>query len=126
MNATDEALYARADFLEEPRRRRAGVRRGAAAHLEGRRRQPGDRRRSCASKYGLLPDLPDDAIAEAVPYFEEAVANGVYPLDGGEPQDASDDIAFLAAAGQVEGDPAAVDPAAFWDFTALEAAKAAN
>ena len=61
-----------------------------------------------------------------MPYFEEAVANGVYPLDGGEPQDASDDIAFLAAAGQVEGDPAAVDPADYWDFTALEAAKAAN
>ena len=125
VNATDEALYARADFLEE---RAADVQvfveellrtwKDVAANpaIVGELRE----------KHGLLADLPEDALAEAVPYFEEAVANEVYPLDGGEPQDASDDIAFLAAAGQVEGDPAAVDPADYWDFTALEAAKAAN
>ena len=38
-------------------------------------------------QYGLLPDLPAEAAAEAVPYFEEAVASGVYPLDGGKPED---------------------------------------
>jgi NitT/TauT family transport system substrate-binding protein len=61
-----------------------------------------------------------------VPYFEEAVAGGVYPPDGGKPQDVLDDLAFLAAAGQVEGDPAAADPNDYWDFGPLEAAKAAN
>ncbi len=125
VNATDEALYARADFLES---RAADVQ----VFVEELLRTWKDVAANPAivaelrDKYGLLPDLPDDVIAEAVPYFEEAVANGVYPLDGGEPQDARDDIAFLAAAGQVEGDPATVDPAAFWNFTALEAAKAAN
>jgi NitT/TauT family transport system substrate-binding protein len=125
VNATDEALYARADFLQE---RAADVQ----VFVEELLRTWKDVAENPAivgelrEQYGLLPDLPEDALAEAVPYFEEAVANEVYPLDGGEPQDASDDIAFLAAAGQVEGDPAAVDPADYWDFTALEAAKAAN
>ena len=125
VNATDEALYARADFLES---RAADVQ----VFVEELLRTWKDVAANPAivaelrDKYGLLADLPDDVIAEAVPYFEEAVANGVYPLDGGDPQDARDDIAFLAAAGQVEGDPATVDPAAFWNFSALEAAKAAN
>jgi NitT/TauT family transport system substrate-binding protein len=123
VNATDEALYARADFLEE---RAADVQ----VFVEELLRTWKDVAENPAivgelrEKYGLLADLPAEAVAEAVPYFEEAAANGVYPLDGGEPQDARDDIAFLAAAGQVEGDPESIDPADYWDFTALEAAKA--
>ncbi|MFK7746676.1 MAG: hypothetical protein AB8B47_16590 [Roseobacter sp.] len=77
-------------------------------------------------QYNLLPGLPADVIAEAVPYFEEAVANGIYPLNGGQSSDAADDIAFVSATGQVEMDPADVNPADFWDFGPLEAAKAAN
>ena len=125
MNATDEALFARADFLEE---RAADVQ----VFVEELLRTWKDIATNPAivgelrEQYGLLPDLPDDVVAEGVPYFEQGVAGGVYPLDGGEPQDAKDDVAFLAAAGSFEGDPAAVDPADFWDFTALEAAKAAQ
>ncbi len=125
VNATDEALYARADvlegraddmkvFVEELLRTWADIAENPA--IVGELRE----------QYGLLPDLPADVIAEAVPYFTEAVGNGIYPLDGGKPQDAMDDMAFLSAAGQVEGDPASVDPSAFWDFSALDAAKASN
>jgi NitT/TauT family transport system substrate-binding protein len=125
VNATDEALYARADFLEE----RAADVQVLVEELLRTWKDVADNPAivgELREKYGLLPDLPAQALAEAVPYFEEAAANGVYPLDGGEPQNARDDIAFLAAAGQVEGDPSAIDPADYWDFTALEAAKAAN
>lgn len=125
VNATDEALYARADvlegrsddiqvFVEELLRTWQDIADNPAIVEELR------------AQYNLLPDLPDDVIAEAVPYYEEAVANGIYPLNGGQPSDAKDDMAFLSAAGQVEGDPESVDPSQFWDFTALEAAKAAN
>ena len=125
VNATDEALYARADvlsgraddmqvFVEELLRTWNDI--AADPTIVGTLRE----------QYGLLPDLPDDVIAEAVPYYTEAVENGIYPLDGGEPSDARDDMAFLSAAGQVEGDPDAVDPSAFWDFSALDAAKAAQ
>ena len=125
VNATDEALYARADVIED---RAADMQ----IFVEELLRTWNDIAENPAivgelrEQYGLLPDLPADVIAEAVPYYTEAVENGIYPLDGGQPQDARDDIAFLAAAGQVEGDPADIDPADYWDFTLLEAAKAAQ
>lgn len=125
VNATDEALYAntqvlesRADemqvFVEELLRTWADIAENPAIVGELR------------AQYGLLPDLPDNVAAEAVPYFTEAVENGIYPTDGGAPSDVRDDIAFLAAAGQVTSDPDAVDASDFWDFTLLETAKATN
>jgi NitT/TauT family transport system substrate-binding protein len=123
VSATDEALYARQDFLEE----RAD---DVTVFVEELLRTWADVNENPAivgelrDEYGLLADLPEEAAAEAVPYYEEAVEGGVYPLDGGEPQDARDDIAFLSAAGQVEGDPEDVDPSDYWHFDALEAAKA--
>jgi NitT/TauT family transport system substrate-binding protein len=125
VNATDEALYARADVLE-------GRSEDIKVFTEELLRTWNDIAENpgiveeLRVQYNLLPDLPADVIAEAVPYYTEAVANGIYPLNGGQPSDAADDIAFLSAAGQVEMDPASVNPADFWDFTALEAAKAAN
>ncbi len=124
VNATDEALYARADvlegraddmqiFVEELLRTWNDIAENPAIVAELR------------DQYNLLADLPDDVIADAVPYYEEAVANGIYPLNGGQESDAADDMAFLSAAGQVEGDPADVNPSDFWDFSALNAAKAA-
>lgn len=125
VNATDEALYAttevlesRADdiqiFVEELLKTWQDIEANPAMVGEAR------------DKYGLLPDLPADAAADAVPYYEEAVANGVYPTDGGKPADVADDIAFLSAAGQVKSDPSAVDAGDFWEFGPLEAAKAAQ
>jgi NitT/TauT family transport system substrate-binding protein len=123
VNATDEALYARSDVLEA----RAG---DFQVFVEELLRTWEDIAANPAlvgelqQQYGLLPDLPAEVIAEGVPYYEEAVANGIYPLGGGQPSDAIDDLKFLAAAGSFEGDPAAVDPTDFWDFRALDAAKA--
>lgn len=125
VNATDEALYAnrqvldaRADdiqiFVEELLRTWADI--DDDPSIVGELRE----------QYGLLPDLPEEIAREAVPYYEEAVENGVYPTDGGEPEDARDDIAFLSAAGQVSVDPAEVDSSDYWDFGVLDAARAAN
>jgi NitT/TauT family transport system substrate-binding protein len=124
VNATDEALYAntaaieaRFDemqiFVEELLRTWNDVAENPGIVGELR------------ARYDLLPDLPEDVIAEAVPYFAEANENGIYPLDGGQPGDAADDLAFLAAAGQVtvEGE---VDPSDYWDFRLLDAARAAQ
>ncbi|SFQ18936.1 ABC transporter substrate-binding protein [Tranquillimonas alkanivorans] len=125
VNATDEALYANTQVLEE----RADDIQVFVEELL-RTWQDIDEDPSIVGElreqYGLLPDLPDEAASEAVPYYTEAVENGVYPTDGGEPADAKDDIAFLSAAGQVEGDPEQVDASRYWDFGPLEAAKSAN
>jgi NitT/TauT family transport system substrate-binding protein len=124
VNATDEALYARADVLEG----RADDIQIFVEELLRTWNDIADNPEIVADlrqQYNLLADLPDDVIAEAVPYYAEAVSNGIYPLNGGQESDAADDIAFLSAAGQVEEDPAAVNPGDYWDFTALNAAKAA-
>lgn len=125
VSATDEALFAGAEVLED----RAGDVRILVEELlrtwEEINEDPtvvGELRES----YGLLPDLPDEAAAQAVPYYVEAVENGIYPADGGEPQDARDDVAFLSAAGQVEGDAESIEPTDFWDFGPLEAAGSAD
>ena len=125
VDATDEALYAstqvleeRADdiqvFVEELLRTWADVEENPA--IVGELRE----------QYDLLPDLPDEAASATVPYYTEAVEGGVYPTDGGSPQNAADDIAFLSAAGQVEAPEGEVDASAYWDVGPLEAAKAAN
>lgn len=123
VNATDEALYARADvlesraadfqvFVEELLRTWEDI--AANPAIVGELQQ----------QYGLLPDLPAEVVAEGVPYYEEAVANGIYPLGGGQPSDAIDDLKFLSAAGSFEGDPNTANPEDFWNFGPLEAAKA--
>ncbi|MEM1431832.1 MAG: ABC transporter substrate-binding protein [Pseudomonadota bacterium] len=125
VNATDEALYANTGVIE-------GRAEDMQIFVEELVRTWNDIAENPAivgelrEQYDLLPDLPADVIAEAVPYFAEAAENGIYPLDGGQPSDAADDIAFLSAAGQVSGDPSAVDPADYWDFSLLEAVRASN
>jgi len=122
VNATDEALYANQGFLEEQAD-------AVAVFVEELLRTWQDINEDPSivadlrDEYGLLPDLPAEMEGDVVAYWEEAVANGIYPTDGGEPQDVRDDLAFLSAAGQVEVDADTVDPSDFWDFGPLEAAK---
>jgi NitT/TauT family transport system substrate-binding protein len=123
VDATDEALYARADVLES----RAD---DIEIFVEELLRTWNDIAENPAivgelrDRYGLLPDLPASASADAVDYFTDAVANGLYPLDGGEPNVVASDLNFLAAAGDINADPATASPTDFWDFGPLEAAKA--
>ncbi|MFZ3584909.1 ABC transporter substrate-binding protein [Loktanella sp. DJP18] len=122
VTATDEALYAntnvlenRADdikvFVEELIRTWADI--NANPAIVGELRE----------QYNLLADVPDELMAEAVPYYEEAVANGVYPEDGGSHENVLEDIAFLSAAGQLSGDPETIDPQDYWTFAPLDSVR---
>ena len=124
ISATDEALYATEETLEQ----RAD---DIEVFVEQLLQTWNDIAESpeivgeLREKYDLLADLPADATEEAVAYYKDAVEQGVYPTGGGTPADAKNDIDFLSAAGQVEaGDE--IDPADYWDFSALEAAKSAD
>jgi NitT/TauT family transport system substrate-binding protein len=122
VNATDEALYANVEFLEarqddltvfveELLRTWTEINENPAVVADLR------------TQYGLLPDLPEEAAADIVPYYTEAAEGGVFPTSGGAPGDVADDLSFLAAAGRVEAPEGEVDTAQYWDFGALEAAK---
>ena len=48
-------------------------------------------------KLGLLKDLPAKMEDEILPFFEEAVQNGVFPNDGGIESAAKNDLEFYSS-----------------------------
>ena len=122
VNATDEALYANVDFLEERREDVTVFVEELLRTWEDINANP-EIVAELRDELGLLPDLPAEAAADITPYYTEAVEGGVYPTDGGQPSDVADDLAFLSAAGQVEAPEGEADPSQFWNFDALEAAR---
>ena len=120
VNATDEALYANTNFLET-RAQDVGV---FVEELIGTWTDINDNPAIVAewrTQYDLLPDLPAEAADDIEQFYAEAVEGGVLPLGGGTSEDVTDDLEFLAAAGQVQN-PEGADIAMFWDFGPLEAA----
>lgn len=122
VNATDEALYANADFLEE-RAEDVGVFVEELMKTWAEINENPEIVAELREQYDLLPDLPDEAVAEITPYFTESAESGVFPTDGGTPEDVTDDLNFLSAAGQVDAPEGDVDESMYWDFGPLEAAK---
>jgi len=123
VNATDEALYANTDYLannqesidvlvEELIRTTREINANPAVVVDLRK------------QYNLLPELPADQEAEITSYFEESVASGAFPSNGGSAAAAQDDFDFYTIAGQLEGDPASLQAADFWEFGPLERAVA--
>lgn len=121
VDASDEALFANRDFLdarmddvvvlvEEVLRTWREIAANPEVVAELR------------TRYGLLPDLPAELEDEIVPYYREAVEAGILSLNGGDEAAARTDLEFYALAGQLEGDPASLDIADFWDFRAVQAA----
>ncbi|RTL91895.1 ABC transporter substrate-binding protein [Ancylobacter aquaticus] len=121
INATDEALFARQDFLDK----NAGevdiivesvlttwreVTKNPAIVAEWR------------TKYKLLPDLPADQVAEITPYFTELAEGKAFPLNGGGEAAAKDDFAFYTLSGQLQGEPASLKVEDFWALEPLNRA----
>jgi NitT/TauT family transport system substrate-binding protein len=122
VNATDEALYGNVSLFEERSEDVTVFVEELLRTWEEINKDPTVVAK-LREQYNLLPDLPDEGVSEITPYYQEAVEGGVYPTDGGEPQDARDDLEFLAAAGQVEAPGDDFDASMFWEFGPLEAAK---
>lgn len=122
VNATDEALYASQEYiennadelqvlLEEILRTWREIDENPAVVAEYR------------EQYGLLPDLPSQMEEQLVPFYEESVEGGVFPTNGGAPDIVSNDLSFYAIGGQIEGDPAELEVDDFWNFEPLQKAR---
>jgi NitT/TauT family transport system substrate-binding protein len=121
VKASDEALFATKEFLDK---NQAGitilleelikVNRAINANpkwvLEERK------------KLGLLKELPAKMEDEILPYFQEAVQNGVFPNDGGFANAAKNDLEFYALSGALTGENLKADD--FWYLAPLKAALA--
>jgi NitT/TauT family transport system substrate-binding protein len=121
VKASDEALFAREDFLkknqaavavlvEELVRVNRQINQDPGSILEERR------------KLGLLKDLPAKLEQEVLPYFKEGVESGIFPNDGGGENAARNDLEFFRLAGALKGENLKVGN--FWTFAPLKAALA--
>jgi len=121
VKASDEALFATKDFLEKNQAAVAvfveeliKVSREINANpnsvLEERK------------KLGLLKELPVKLEAEVLPFYQEAVKNGIFPNDGGGERAAKNDLEFFSLSGQLKGENLKVED--FWYLAPLKAALA--
>jgi NitT/TauT family transport system substrate-binding protein len=121
VKASDEALFATREFLdknqaairiflEELTKVNRAINANPSSVLDERK------------KLGLLKDLPAKLEPEILPFFQEAVQNGVFPNDGGGESAAKNDIEFYGLSGAIKGDNVKVEE--LWHLAPLKAALA--
>ncbi len=121
VKASDEALFATREYLQKNGEAVAIFLEELVKVSRAVNKDPGwivgERKR-----LGLLKDLPAKLEAEVLPFYQEAVKDGVYPNDGGGERAAKNDLEFFKLSGALQGDNLKVED--FWDFGPLKAALA--
>lgn len=121
VKASDEALFATRDFLQKNGPAVAIFLEELIKVSRAVNKDPGwivgERKR-----LGLLKDLPAKIEPEVLPFYQEAVKDGVYPNDGGGERAAKNDLEFFKLSGALQGDNLKVED--FWDLGPLKAALA--
>ncbi len=121
VKASDEALFATKDFLEKNQSAVAVF----VEELIKVSRQINANPNSVLEerkKLGLLKELPAKLEAEVLPFYQEAVKNGIFPNDGGGERAAKNDLEFFSLSGQLKGENLKVED--FWYLAPLKAALA--
>jgi NitT/TauT family transport system substrate-binding protein len=121
VKASDEALFATREFLDK---NQAGViifieeLTKVARAINANPKWVLDQRK----KLGLLKDLPAKMEEEILPFFQEAVQNGVFPDDGGFGNAAKNDLEFFYLSGALKGENLKAED--FWHLAPLKSALA--
>jgi NitT/TauT family transport system substrate-binding protein len=121
VKASDEALFATREFLDK---NQAGVvifieeLTKVARAINANPKWILDQRK----KLGLLKDLPAKMEEEILPFFQEAVQNGVFPDDGGLGNAAKNDLEFFYLSGALKGENLKTED--FWHLAPLKSALA--
>ncbi|MDR6955042.1 NitT/TauT family transport system substrate-binding protein [Ancylobacter sp. 3268] len=118
VNATDEALFARQDYLEKNPKEVDVIVESILTTWREVTKNPAVVA-EWRAKYKLLPDLPADQVAEITPYFTELAEGKAFPLNGGGAAAAKDDFAFYTLSGQLTGEPASLKVEEFWALEPL-------
>ena len=121
VKASDEALFATREFIDK---NQVGIRIFIEELVKVNRsinanpKSVLDERK----KLGLLSDLPAKLEDEILPFFQEAVQNGVFPNDGGAESAAKNDLEFYSLSGALKGENLKAED--FWHLAPLKAALA--
>jgi sulfonate transport system substrate-binding protein len=121
VKASDEALFATREFLDK---NQAGVRIFLEELIKVNRAINANPKWVLEErkKLGLLKELPAKMEDEILPFYQEAVQNGVFPNDGGGESAAKNDLEFYGLSGALKGENLKVDD--FWYLAPLKAALA--
>jgi len=121
LKASDEALFATREFLDK---NQAGVRIFLEELIKVNRAINANPKWVLEErkKLGLLKELPAKMEDEILPFYQEAVQNGVFPNDGGGESAAKNDLEFYGLSGAIKGENLKVDD--FWYLVPLKAALA--
>ena len=121
VKASDEALFATKEFLDK---NQMGVRIFLEELIKVNRAINANPKWVLEErkKLGLLKDLPAKMEDEILPFYQEAVQNGVFPNDGGGESAAKNDLEFYGLSGALKGENLKVDD--FWYLVPLKAALA--
>ena len=121
VKASDEALFATRDFIDK---NQAGIRIFIEELVKVNRAINANPKSVLddRKRLGLLKDLPAKMEGEILPFFEEAVQNGVFPNDGGAANAAKNDLEFYSLSGALKGENLKAED--FWYFAPLKAALA--
>jgi NitT/TauT family transport system substrate-binding protein len=121
LKASDEALFATREFLDK---NQAGVRIFLEELIKVNRAINANPKWVLEErkKLGLLKELPVKMEDEILPFYQEAVQNGVFPNDGGGESAAKNDLEFYGLSGAIKGENLKVDD--FWYLAPIKAALA--
>ncbi len=121
LKASDEALFATREFLDK---NQAGIRIFLEELIKVNRAINANPKWVLEErkKLGLLKDLPAKMEDEILPFYQEAVQNGVFPNDGGGESAAKNDLEFYGLSGAIKGENIKMDD--FWYLAPLKGALA--
>ncbi|WP_374433656.1 ABC transporter substrate-binding protein [Tabrizicola sp.] len=123
VKASDEALFANLDWIKENEEAVNILVKALHSTWTDMAKDPTIIRRE-TNPDGPIGQLPEEVLAEIDGFYTEAVAGGLYDPNGGGREAAKADMEWFVEAGQLEGDPATLNPEDFWYFAPLDAAMA--
>ena len=113
IKATDEALYANTNWLEQEEEAVAILVEELIKTWREVNEDP-SKIVSLREKYNVLPDIEQVEVDELLPAFTQGVEINLFPNDGGTADSVKEDFAFFTTSGSLEGDPADLKVEDFW------------
>jgi NitT/TauT family transport system substrate-binding protein len=74
------------------------------------------------AKYNLLPNMPEQDVADIVPYYSETVSTGAFSSNGGGVAAVEGDFEFYGFAGTIKGDLSKLKVEDYWHLAPLDKA----
>jgi len=121
INASDEALYANTDFLAE-NKEAINILLEELIHVWREVNKNPEVILEYRAKYNLLPDMPDQDVADIVPYYSETVSTGAFSSNGGGVAAVEGDFEFYGFAGTIKGDLSKLKVNDYWHLAPLDKA----